>query len=63
MTKTQENKRLKQIRRIHKRMKRASVKEKDLTDHVLSYTKDDIDEELVNLTQYTADTFLNLAEN
>jgi hypothetical protein len=63
MTKTQENKRLKQIRRIHKRMKRVSVKEKDLRDHVLSYTKDDVEEELVNLTQYKADTFLNLAEN
>lgn len=63
MTKTQENKRLRQIRRVHKRMKRVSVKEKDLTDHVLSYTKDDIDEELVNLTQYKADAFLNLAEN
>jgi hypothetical protein len=34
-----------------------------LRDHVLSYTKDDVEEELVNLTQYKADTFLNLAEN
>ena len=63
MTKTQENKRLRQIRRIHNRMKKISIKEKDLTDYVIPYSQNDIDEEYELLNQHKADCFINHAED
>jgi hypothetical protein len=58
MTKAQENKRLRMIRRIHKKLKNM----KDIADCVIGYTEKDIDEEMEHLTQYKADNYINSDE-
>jgi len=62
MTKAQENKRLRMIRRITKKLKKESVTMNDIADCVLGYTEKDIDEELEHLTQYKADNYINSEE-
>lgn len=62
MTKAQENKRLRMIRRIHKRLKKSSVKINDIADCVIGYNEDDIAEEMEHLTQYKADNYINSDE-
>ena len=62
MTKAQENKRLRMIRRIHKKIKKAQVNMKDIADCVIGYTEKDVDEEMEHLTQYKADNYINSDE-
>jgi hypothetical protein len=62
MTKAQENKRLRMIRRIHKKVKKASVSINDIADYVIGYTENDVNEEMEHLTQYKADNYINSDE-
>jgi hypothetical protein len=62
MTKAQENKRLRMIRRIHKKVKKASVSINDIADCVIGYTENDVNEEMEHLTQYKADNYINSDE-
>jgi hypothetical protein len=62
MTKAQENKRLRLIRRISKKLKKESVTMNDIADCVLGYTETDINEEMEHLTQYKADNYINTDE-
>ena len=62
MTKAQKNKRLRMIRRIHKKLKKASVNMNDIADCVIGYTENDIAEEMEHLTQHKADNYINSDE-
>jgi|TARA_B110000444_G_C18312202_1_gene354557 hypothetical protein len=62
MTKAQENKRLRLIRRISKKLKKESVTMNDIADCVLGYTEKDVNEEMEHLTQYKADNYINSDE-